>query len=203
MSLTLTSDEVKLLVEVYKLNPTIKLRNIIAKLNIGLARLVAHQFANRYSEVQYCDFEQEASIALIKSIDLFQVEGGASFSNYSITYIKGHLQHYIRDKRQLIRVPQKVHDLHKAVKKLTLTENLTVLEIADKLNSTEQKVREAMCLKQVIGNFSADKLDNSSVDQQEENYYHYETYLPRKEIEELIDSGLKNKELWDAINEIA
>lgn len=202
MSLTLTSNEVKLLVEVYKLNPTVELRNIIAKLNIGLARLVAHEFANRYSEAQYCDFEQEASIALIKSIDLFQIERGASFSNYSITYIRGHLQHYIRDKRQIIRVPQKVHDLHKAVKKLTLTENLTVSEIAVKLNSTEQKIKEAMCLKQVVGSFSAEELDSNSA-QQEDSYQYYKTYLPCEEIKELIDSGLKNKELWDAINEIA
>ena len=118
MSLTATKDENKILIQIYISNPVPEIRNVIVKLNLGLARMAARECADRYSDVHYCDLEQEANIALVKSIDMFNPEGGAAFSNYVLTYIRGHLKHYIRDKKNIIRIPQKLISLHDSIGKL-------------------------------------------------------------------------------------
>ena len=197
MSTTATSDENKVLISIYKRTPTVELRNIIVKLNLGLARLPARQFAEQYSDVQYQDLEQEAVYALAKSIDLFRTDGGAAFSNYVITYIRGHLKHYIRDKRSTIRVPQKILSLHEAINKLR-GENLSVSEIALLTNSSEEKVVEAIKLKRVVPLEVETEVCSTS----QSNYFNEQRQLPLSAIEELINKGFKNKELWDAINAI-
>lgn len=197
MSTTATSDENKVLINIYKATPTVELRNIIIKLNLGLARLPARQFAEQYSDVQYQDLEQEAVYALAKSIDLFRTDGGAAFSNYVITYIRGHLKHYIRDKRSTIRVPQKILSLHEAINKLR-GENLSVSEIALLTNSSEEKVVEAIKLKRVVPLEVETEVCSTS----QSNYFNEQRQLPLSAIEELINKGFKNKELWDAINAI-
>ena len=197
MSTTATSDENKVLINIYKGTPTVELRNIIVKLNLGLARLPARQFAEQYSDVQYQDLEQEAVYALAKSIDLFRTDGGAAFSNYVITYIRGHLKHYIRDKRSTIRVPQKILSLHEAINKLR-GENLSVSEIALLTNSSEEKVVEAIKLKRVVPLEVETEVCSTS----QSNYFNEQRQLPLSAIEELINKGFKNKELWDAINAI-
>jgi RNA polymerase sigma factor (sigma-70 family) len=198
MSTTATSHENKVLIDIYKATPTVELRNVIVKLNLGLARLAARQFAEQYSDVPYQDLEQEAVFALTKSIGMFRTDGGAAFSNYVITYIRGHLKHFIRDKRSTIRIPQKILSLHEAINKLS-GENLSVAEIAVLTDTSREKVIEAIRLKKVVP-LEVETEAYSSVEAS--TYFEEQKQLPLLAIEELINKGLKNKELWDAINAI-
>jgi RNA polymerase sigma factor (sigma-70 family) len=198
MSLTATKDENKILIQVYISNPVPEIRNVIVKLNLGLAWKAAHEFSKAYSDVSYSDLEQEANIALIKSIDMFNPEGGAAFSNYVLTYIRGHLKHYIRDKKNIIRIPQKLISLHGSITKLKAQNNsLSDCQLAKELGVSEDKIREATKLKRVVPlELEEEPIDKPSIYQEERKQ------LPLIEIEELIKQGLKDQELWNAINVI-
>jgi len=83
-------------------NPTIKLRNQLVESNIGLARKVAHQFE---CYLDYDDALSLATIGLIKGIERYDPSKKAS-TGFLLRYCKGEVQHYLRDKKTLIRTPR-------------------------------------------------------------------------------------------------
>ena len=90
----------------YQKQPTTRLRNKIAELNFGLVKREANHWLNQCNET-YDDLLQVGSLGLIRAIERFDVEKGSAFSSFAVPYIRGEIQHYLRDKSCTLRIPRR------------------------------------------------------------------------------------------------
>ena len=81
------------------------LRNQLVELNFGLVRKEVHHWHNQCGE-SYEDLLQVGCIGLIRAIERFDMSKGHAFSSFAIPYIKGEIQHYLRDKSPSVRIPR-------------------------------------------------------------------------------------------------
>ncbi|WP_322095868.1 RNA polymerase sigma factor SigF [Pseudanabaena mucicola] len=93
------------ILQAYRANPSIKLRNQLVNLNIGLVRREAYHWKSQCQE-SFEDLMQVGSIGLINAIERFDVSKGNAFSSFAVPYIKGEIQHYLRDKSPTVRMPR-------------------------------------------------------------------------------------------------
>ena len=90
----------------YQKKPSTEVRNHIMELNIGLVKKEAYHWVNQCSE-SFEDLVQVGSLGLIRAIERFNVEKGNAFSSFAIPYIRGEIQHYLRDKSSTLRIPRR------------------------------------------------------------------------------------------------
>ncbi len=103
---------------------SLSLRNYLVEDNIGLARKVAHTAASS-SNQPYEDMLCYATIGLTKAVERFNPLVNDFFSSFAMPYIRGEIQHYLRDKVSVVRLHRKYQELatkrEKASRKLTRT----------------------------------------------------------------------------------
>lgn len=90
----------------YQDQPSLELRNQLVNLNIGLVRREAYHWLQRSSE-SFDDLMQVGSLGLIRAIERFDPTKGYAFSSFAIPYIRGEIQHYLRDKGCSMRIPRR------------------------------------------------------------------------------------------------
>ena len=90
----------------YEKNPSTCLRNKIAEMNFGLVRKEVKHWLNQCNE-SYEDLIQVGSLGLIRAIERFDLSKGRAFSSFAIPYIRGEIQHYLRDKSCTVRIPRR------------------------------------------------------------------------------------------------
>jgi RNA polymerase sigma-B factor len=90
----------------YKETGKTHLRNQILELNFGLVRKEAHHWVNQCPE-SYEDLLQVGCLGLIRAIERFSLDKGHAFSSFAIPYIRGEIQHYLRDKGYTVRIPRR------------------------------------------------------------------------------------------------
>ncbi len=95
----------------YHIKPTLSLRNQVVELNIGLVRKEAYHWVNQCQE-SFEDLVQVGSIGLIRAIERFDPNRGVTFSSFAIPYIRGEIQHYLRDKSPAVRMPRSWLSIH-------------------------------------------------------------------------------------------
>lgn len=95
-----------LLLDEYRDNPSAKLRNQLVQINMGLVRKEAYHWSNQCSE-SYEDLLQVGSMGLIRAIERFDMDKGHAFSSFAVPYIRGEIQHYLRDKSPTMRMPRR------------------------------------------------------------------------------------------------
>jgi RNA polymerase sigma-B factor len=105
LSTDLRSESLQLLRE-YQQSPTARCRNQLVELNFGLLRREAHHWVNQCNE-SYEDLVQVGCIGLIRAIERFDLTKGVAFSSFAIPYIRGEIQHYLRDKSPAVRIPRR------------------------------------------------------------------------------------------------
>jgi RNA polymerase sigma-B factor len=105
LSIELKSESFQLLRD-YQQNPCADRRNRLVELNFGLLRREAHHWANQCTE-SYEDLIQVGCIGLIRAIERFDLSKGVAFSSFAIPYIRGEIQHYLRDKSPSVRIPRR------------------------------------------------------------------------------------------------
>lgn len=114
MSSLLNKENLKLetltLFQEYRKTGRTKLRDRIMEINLGLVRKEAHHWVNQCSE-SYEDLLQVGCIGLIRAIERFDGTKGNAFSSFAIPYIRGEIQHYLRDKGYTVRIPRRWLDL--------------------------------------------------------------------------------------------
>ena len=76
------------------------------ELNFGLVKKEAYHWINQCNE-SYEDLLQVGSRGLIRAIERFDVTKGNAFSSFAIPYIRGEIQHYLRDKSCTLRIPRR------------------------------------------------------------------------------------------------
>ena len=157
------------LLQAYSSNPSLKLRNKLVELNIGLVRKVAHQVSRKCAE-PYEDLEQIGYLGLIRAIERFDMHQGSAFSSFAIPYIRGEMLHYLRDRGSMMRIPRRWQELYARGKKLrkNLIEKLGRLpqdnEIAVALGIPVQEWSECQLALQNRLPISLDALVNNSAD---------------------------------------
>ncbi len=87
------------------------IRNQLVELNMGLVRKEAHHWLNQCTE-SYEDLLQVGCIGLIQAIERFDLSKGHAFSSFATPYIRGEIQHYLRDKGVTVRIPRRWLALH-------------------------------------------------------------------------------------------
>ena len=90
----------------YQKNPSLQLRNQIVRHNIGLVRKEAHHWMHQCNE-GFDDLLQVGCIGLIRAIERFEIKKGHAFSSFAIPYIRGEIQHYLRDRSNAVRIPRR------------------------------------------------------------------------------------------------
>lgn len=94
------------LLRLYQSNPDLNLRNQLVQLNIGLVRREAYRWLQQSNET-FDDLMQVGSLGLIRAIERFDMGKGYAFSSFAIPYIRGEIQHYLRDKSTSMRIPRR------------------------------------------------------------------------------------------------
>ena len=108
------------LLQEYKQTGKARLRNQIVEINLGLVRKEAHYWVNQCKET-YDDLLQVGSIGLINAIDKFEICKGYAFSTFAIPYIRGEIQHYLRDKGSVMKMPRRWFSLMQQAGGITRT----------------------------------------------------------------------------------
>lgn len=112
MALTYTSvnNELKresaTLLQDYQQSRSATIRNQLVTLNFGLVRKEAHYWSNQCTE-SYDDLLQVGSMGLIRAVERFELSKGIAFSSFAMPYIRGEIQHYLRDKGVTLRIPRR------------------------------------------------------------------------------------------------
>jgi len=103
--------ESAILLRDYQQSRSATIRNQLVKLNFGLVRKEAHYWSNQCTE-SYDDLVQVGCMGLIRAIERFDLSKGNAFSSFAIPYIRGEIQHYLRDKGVTVRIPRRWLALH-------------------------------------------------------------------------------------------
>ena len=109
MSNTITNEvkhEISQLLREYQQSRSEKVRNQLVQINFGLVRKEAHYWINQCNE-SYEDLLQVGCMGLIRAIEKFELSKGNAFSSYAMPYIRGEIQHYLRDKGVTIKIPRR------------------------------------------------------------------------------------------------
>ena len=155
--LTSTTNNIKYdslaLLRQYHQAPCNQVRNQIVQLNIGLVRKEVHHWVKQCSE-SYEDLMQVGYIGLIRAIERFDLSRGSAFSTFAIPYIRGEIQHYLRDKSPSVRLPRQWVDLQRqgvdAIQKLQiqLHRHPTDAEIAEYLDISVEEWHQVKLARQ-------------------------------------------------------
>lgn len=100
-----------------------EIRNQLVHLNFGLVRKEAHHWVNQCTE-SYEDLLQVGCIGLIRAIERFDTTKGTAFSSFAIPYIRGEIQHYLRDRGCSVRIPRRWQTLRQ--QSVEITQDLRV-----------------------------------------------------------------------------
>jgi RNA polymerase sigma-B factor len=158
-----------------------------------LVKSIAYKFKNSGEPLE--DLEQVGYIGLINAINLYNQNRGIKFITYATWLISGEIRHYIRDKHQVIKIPNWMIKLNKKIDKFVISykkENKrfpSISEISEEFNLTEEGVKEVLKARDVVHVVSIDQ-DNRNYDCNEclvlakIKNDHYESF--RLPIEDLI-----------------
>ena len=141
----------------YKETGDISVRNRIAEHYLYIADIIAKKFVGR--GVDYDDLVQVARLALLRGIDRFDPELGMQFTTFITPTITGEIKNYFRDKSRMIKIPRRLSELSRAVKKFSAEyeaqkgEKPSVRLIAEALKASEEEVVKAL---EVGGTLSLD-----------------------------------------------
>jgi RNA polymerase sigma-B factor len=94
----------------YRQSPSTLVRNAVVRKNMGLVHKIAHQIGSQCRE-PYEDLAQVGAIGLIRAIERFEPSRGNSFSSFAMPYIRGEIQHYLRDRGHVVRLPRRWMEL--------------------------------------------------------------------------------------------
>src|SRR5690242_7088647 len=124
------------------------LRNRLIERHIELA----YSLAGRYwwPGPGYDDLRQVAALALVEAVNRFDPGLDTAFSAFAVPTIAGALKRHFRDQRWMVHPPRRVKDLRLRIRSAVdgLTQQLrhmpTVADLAERLDCSQQEIREAL-----------------------------------------------------------
>jgi RNA polymerase sigma-B factor len=131
-----------------------------------LVRSCVRRFQN--SPEPYEDLLQVGYVGLIKAINNYDPAAGTGLAGYALPCVSGEIKRYFRDKRWQVHVKRSLQELRLAARNATseLTQTLghapTEAELAERLNITEEELRE---VRQAEMAFQSSSLDAPLTDE--------------------------------------
>jgi RNA polymerase sigma-B factor len=125
-----------------------------------LVRSCARRFQN--TPEPYEDLLQVGYVGLIKAINNYDPAAGTGLAGYALPCVSGEIKRYFRDKRWQVHVKRSLQELRIAARDATaeLTQALgrapSEAELADRLNITEDELREVKCAELAFQSSSLD-----------------------------------------------
>lgn len=117
-------------------------RNKIVEENLGLVHSCCKKFKGK--GIEYDDLYMAGCVGLIKAVDNFDQSLGYKLSTYAVPVILGEIKRLFRE-GGTVKVSRSLKELYLKINTLTDKENnLTISQIAKKLDTTEEKVSEAL-----------------------------------------------------------
>jgi RNA polymerase sigma-B factor len=95
----------------------LRLRNDLVADNLPLVFSLAGSLSNT-CELPFDDMVQVGSIGLIKAMEAFDPRRSTSLSSFAVPYIRGAIQHEVRDRQNLLRIPRQLWELRQRVSHL-------------------------------------------------------------------------------------
>ena len=144
-----------------------RLENLIVVAMMPIIKRIARSIARR-AEDPVEDLVQAGSIGLVKAIEKYNPDKHANFRIYAGYLIVGEMQHYMRDKVAMIKVPREVLELAIRIKNFSKTlsdrelEKLTDEKLAQALEVPVQKVQTAIDVDRRRKVVSLDEIVNDS-----------------------------------------
>ena len=178
-----------------------KLMNLIVVAMMPVVKKIAGSIARR-AEDPIEDLIQAGSIGLVKAVERYNPELCPKFRIYAGYLIVGEMQHYMRDKVSLIKVPREIIELAMRIKNFVkdLSEEemdkMTSEKVAEALDVPVQKVNNAIDIDRRKKVTSLDELIN--IDGNKTSIgdltpaYDYKEFSEQKDRQLEIDEIIKN-----------
>jgi RNA polymerase sigma-B factor len=90
----------------------LRLRNAIVRDNLPLVYAIVARMGPT-AGLSCEDLRQIGSLGLLKAVEAFEPSRGGQLSSFAVPYIRGAIQHELRDRHSLIRVPRDLWDLRR------------------------------------------------------------------------------------------
>ncbi|PZU99156.1 MAG: hypothetical protein DCF24_09670 [Cyanobium sp.] len=125
-------------------------RNRIVELNLPLVRQVAER-QSRTTSLPFEDLVQLGCLGLIRAIERFDPHQAQALSSYAVPYIRGAMQHHLRDHHQPLRCSRQLRELHCRGQRLQQqSPALSEAELAAALGCRVDRWREACALHRAL-----------------------------------------------------
>jgi len=142
-----------------------KNREALIHANLRLVISIARQFKDR--GVPYVDLIQEGNIGLLKAVDRFDYRKGFKFSTYAHWWIWQSIKLAISKTRNTVRIPTHVHE--EVSKAFAVKEALgaklrrepTLVELAEKLDMSVERLKEVLNLSKPVVSFDGPKSEEN------------------------------------------
>ena len=154
-------------IETSKRVPKKRLENLIVVAMMPIIKKIARSIARR-AEDPVEDLVQAGAIGLVKAIQNYNPEKKSKFRIYAGYLIVGEMQHYMRDKVSMIKVPREVIELAVRIKNFSKSlsekelERLTDEKVAQALEVPVQKIKTAIDVDRRRKVISLDEVVNDS-----------------------------------------
>ena len=178
-----------------------RLMNLIVVAMMPVVKKIANSIARR-AEDPTEDLVQAGAIGLIKAIKRYNPELCPKFRIYAGYLIVGEIQHYMRDKVSLIKVPREILELAMRIKSFINNlsdeemDQMTSQKVAEALDVPVQKVNSAIDIDRRKRVTSLDEVIN--IDGNKTSVgdltpaYDYQEYAEQKDMKMEIDNIIKN-----------
>ncbi len=144
-------------------------RNRLVEANLGLVHSVAARF-HGVSQLPHNDLVQVGCQGLIRAVEAFDLRRSRCLSTFAVPYVRGAIQHEIRDREPWIRPPRQVWDLHQRAKGLLEQRRVAGLPplghqgLARALGCTLQELDAAQNLRQTAIPLSLDAAQSQELE---------------------------------------